>query len=263
MNYYKIKIQYEGTHYAGFQWQNNVPTIQSALNNALAQIFNKKFSTTAASRTDTGVHALEQIVKITSEESIDLLTFLPELNNILPREIRCINIENCESLFRPAVEAKAKEYRYLFTNKILQSNNASGFISNIANELDLKKINLCIEYLKGVHDFCNFYSAGSNVKSTVRNIFVCELKEINPHDFFSESELFQIPQELNQCYEIRIMANGFLKQMIRHIVSALWMVGTNKISVDDFLSHLNGPKLERQHWKVAPANGLYLYKITY
>ena len=61
----------------------------------------------------------------------------------------------------------------------------------------------------------------------------------------------------------QIQANGFLKQMIRHIVSALWMVGTGKLSGDDFLALLNGPKIDKQLWKVASPNGLFLYQIFY
>ena len=124
-------------------------------------------------------------------------------------------------------------------------------------------MNICIRALKGKHDFSNFYSSGSNVKSTVREISFCELCEINPHEIFAGSELFKLPVELRSCYQLRIEANGFLKQMIRHIVSALWMVGSGKITAEEFLSFLEGPKSEKQLWKVAPPNGLYLYRINY
>jgi tRNA pseudouridine38-40 synthase len=262
MHYYKTTIQYEGTNYAGFQWQDGIHTIQSEFNKSASQLISGKFTTMAASRTDTGVHAVEQIVKISSVNPIDCLLFLPEFNRALPRDIKCTNIEPCDGAFKPAA-AISKEYRYFFTNLKKNISDEGQFIANISNELNLNEMMICIRALKGTHDFCNFYSSGSNVKSTVRNIYLCQLSEINPNEIFSNPELFQVPASLSKCYEIRIEANGFLKQMIRHIVSALWMVGSGKLSTDQFLMYLHGPKNIKQLWKVAPSNGLFLYRISY
>lgn len=263
MNYYKTTIQYEGTGYAGFQWQNGTPTVQSEFNNAFSQVIDGKFTTMASSRTDTGVHAMEQVVKISSMNPIDFSSFLKVFNKALPSQIKCINVESCEGLFRPSAEAISKEYRYFFTNKTQVSKEDTQFIANISNKLNFDAINFCIRALVGKHDFCNFYSSGSNVKSTVRDIFLCELSEINPHEIFKDSELFHISKNITKCYELKIEANGFLKQMIRHIVSALWMVGSGKLSTGEFINFLNGPKSEKQLWKVASPNGLFLYRINY
>jgi tRNA pseudouridine38-40 synthase len=263
MYYYKTTIQYEGTNYAGFQWQNGIQTIQSEFNSAISQLIGGKFSTSAASRTDTGVHAIEQVVKISSENPINISSFVETFNIILPSQIKCIEVQPCERNFRPAVQAVSKEYRYFFTNKIQVSKEDRHFIANIANNLNLAEMMICARALVGIHNFCNFYSRGSNVKSTVRNISCCELSVINPHAIFSELELFQIPKDLSSCFELRIEANGFLKQMIRHIVSALWMVGSGKLSTDDFFTLLDGAKNEKQRWKEATPNGLFLYRIIY
>jgi len=263
MYYYKTTIQYEGTNYAGFQWQNGTNTVQSEFNSAVSKLIDGKFTTMASSRTDTGVHAMEQIVKISSTNPIDISSFLESFNKVLPSQIKCTIIESCEGLFRPSAEATSKEYRYFFTNKTQVSKEETQFIANISNKLDLDAIHFCVRALIGKHDFCNFYSSGSNVKSTIRDIFSCELSLINPHDIFSELELFNIPKNISSCYELKIEANGFLKQMIRHIVSALWMVGSGKLSTDDFINILNGPKNTKQLWKVASPNGLFLYQIKY
>lgn len=263
MHYYKTIIQYQGTLYAGFQWQNGAQTVQSEFNSAVSQLIQGNFTTMASSRTDTGVHAMEQIVKISSINPIDVLSFKDAFNNTLPPQIRCTHIEECVGLFRPSAEAVSKEYRYFFTNLTQVSKEDTQFIANISNPLNLEAMNLCVQALIGQHDFCNFYSSGSNVKSTVRVISSCELSLINPQDIFSHHNLFNIPKNLLSCYELRIEANGFLKQMIRHIVSALWMAGSGKLSTDDFMKLLNGPKSPKQNWKVASPNGLFLYKVNY
>ncbi|MGZ3790119.1 MAG: tRNA pseudouridine(38-40) synthase TruA [Bacteriovorax sp.] len=263
MHYYKTTIQYEGTNYAGFQWQNGIQTVQSEFNRAISKLVDGKITTIAASRTDSGVHAMEQVVKISSSNPINFSSFLEAFNKALPPQIRCIDVESCHGLFRPAAEAISKEYRYFFTNKTQVPKEERQFIANISNKLNLDAMMMCARALVGRHDFCNFYSSGSNVKSTVRNISFCKLSVIDPHEIFSGSDLFQIPKTLCSCYELRIEANGFLKQMIRHIVSALWMVGSGKISSDEFFALLNGPKNEKQIWKVASPNGLFLYRINY
>jgi tRNA pseudouridine38-40 synthase len=178
-------------------------------------------------------------------------------------DIRCISIEPCDGLFRPAASAISKEYRYFFTNKTQVDKKQQRFIANISNVLDLGLMLDCAQLLVGMHDFCNFYSSGSNVKSTIRKISICELTEINPNDILLDSALFPIDKDLNKCFELRIEANGFLKQMIRHLVSALWMVGSGKLSSAEFMTLLNGPKILKQRWKVAPPNGLFLYQINY
>lgn len=263
MYYYKTTIQYAGTNYAGFQWQNGTPTVQSAFNESLSKILNGKFTTMAASRTDTGVHALDQVVKITSSDPIDLITFINNFNEALPNQIRCLKIENCDGLFRPSASSLSKEYRYFFTNKTQVSKVETQFIANIANKLDVEAMKICVQALIGTHNFKNFYSSGSNVKSTIRHVIVCELSEINPQEVFSNEEIFQIPKDLNNCYQLKIEANGFLKQMIRHIVSSLWMVGSGKLSTNEFIELLYAPKSDKQLWKVASPNGLYLYRINY
>jgi tRNA pseudouridine38-40 synthase len=262
MNYYKAIIQYNGSNYAGFQFQNGLKTIQNEINHSLRNLIPGKVTTVGASRTDTGVHALKQILKITCDEKIKEDDFVNSINHILPPDIKFISLNQCSSQYRPTAVAATKEYRYFFTNKKIPTPHEQQFIANISNELNIEEVNKCIQMLLGTHDFQNFYSMGSNVKSTIRNIVVCELEEINPHSVFISSELFLISKNIHQCYQFKIIADGFLKQMIRHLVSALWMVGSGKLTVQDFQNLLNEARIEKKPWKVAPPNGLFLFNIN-
>lgn len=263
MNYYRAKIQYDGTSYYGFQWQKDIPTIQDDLNKAIKCIVAGKVTTMGASRTDSGVHAMEQVVKITSEQEIDCSTFLKLANSILTPQIRFLDIISCAGDFRPASDHLSKEYRYYFTNEKVITIKDRRFISNFSKPLDLNSISTCVNSLVGTHSFHNFCSAGSNVKSTTRTILTSELKEINPQIIFSQADLFMMPKDLKSCYQLKIEGNGFLKQMIRHIVSALWMVGSGKLTTEDFSILLNGPKKNTRMWKVAHPNGLFLCQVKY
>lgn len=261
MNYYKAFVQYDGTNYFGFQWQKDIRTIQSDFNQSLNELISGKITTMGASRTDTGVHAIEQIVKITSEKSIECSPFLLKLNNTLPASIRCLKLESCEAAYKPSTDNFSKEYRYFFTNKLKSSCFDQKFIVNHPYQLDLEVMKKCAQMIVGRHDFQNFCSAGSNVKTTVREILLCEISEINPRSVLPQSGLFQLPSDLNHCYQLRIEGKGFLKQMVRHLMRALWLVGAGKISLDEFRLLIDGPLKTKRLWKVASPNGLFLYRI--
>ena len=263
MNYYKATIQYIGTNYCGFQWQKDIPTIQNELNLSLAKLLNGKVTTLGASRTDTGVHAIEQIVKITSEQKIECESFLSKWNAFLPGQIRCLSFDSCNGAFNPTVDSHMKEYKYLFTNKLHSSGEDQKFIANNPYRLDIELMRKCAKEIVGTHDFKNFCSVGSNVKSTVREISLCEISLINPHMILPKTDLFLLPPNLNQCFEFKIKGNGFLKQMVRHLMSALWQVGSGKISLEEFSQLLNGIQKEKRLWKAAPSYGLYLYRISF
>lgn len=263
MHYYRIKLQYDGTDFAGFQWQKGPATIQEELNHALSKIQIGKITTMGASRTDSGVHAHDQMVKITSENLLSISTLPADLNRLLPRSIRCRSAEDCAGTFHPARDATLKEYRYLFTNTGRVSEKTRRFVANMPRPLKFDLMHQCTEAFTGEHDYVNFFSTGSNVTSTVRTVSRCELSEVDPRDLFSDPMLFSLPADLERCTQLRIEADGFLKQMIRHLVAALWMVGTEKLTVAEFKSLLAGPRNPKQQWKIATARGLHLYRVTY
>lgn len=261
MHYYKATIQYDGTGYSGFQWQAGAASIQGELNQALQSIHAGRITTGGASRTDSGVHAVEQVVKMTTENPIAFS--IEAFNQALPKQIRCLDLAPCGGEFNPNTNTISKEYRYLFTNRPHVIESERRFVANVSYQFDVDAMKRCAQLLVGTHDFCNFYSMGSNVKTTIREVYACELSTINPHEVFSHSPIFKFPFELTQCYQLKIEANGFLKQMIRHTIRALWMVGSGRFTEQTFCDYLKGPKAPKQLWKVAVPNGLFLYRINY
>jgi tRNA pseudouridine38-40 synthase len=261
MNYYKATIQYDGTNYFGFQWQKDIPTIQNEINLSLAKLVKGKITTSGASRTDSGVHALEQIVKITSEEKIECPSFIKVFNEALPSQVRCLELAPCEGSFNPIRFSLSKEYRYLFTNTLGTRGLEERFIANYPYDLNLALMQKCARMIVGQHDFKNFCSAGSNVKTTVREVLECDLDEINPHLILGNSDLFSLSKDVQSCYQLKISGQGFLKQMVRHLMSSLWLVGRGKISPDEFQDLLNGNPKTRRLWKVSTPRGLYLYRF--
>jgi tRNA pseudouridine38-40 synthase len=259
MNYYKAIIQYDGSDRIGFQWQEGMPTIQGDINLSLQQILQGKVTTRAASRTDKGVHAFGQVVKISAEDPSPLTSSL--LNSVLPPHIRCLNISPCPGDFIPSIDQISKEYRYLFTNTRGISGQDQRYIAQTPFALNFENIQACVSMLLGINDFRNFWSIGGTANTTIRDILQCDLTLIDPRDIFKGS-LFSAGQ-ITSCWQFRIVGKGFLKHMVRHLVGALWMVGNGRLSVEDFSILLRGEQQQMRPWKKADPRGLYLLKVSY
>jgi tRNA pseudouridine38-40 synthase len=190
MNYYKATVQYDGTNYCGFQWQKDIPTVQDDINQTLALFLSGKITTVGASRTDSGVHAVEQIVKITTDQQIECESFIFQLNKSLPQAIRCLNLVPCAGDFNPITGTKVKEYRYLFTNDLQMMAADQKYIANNPYKINVELMKKCAREIVGTHDFRNFCSTGSNVKTTIRDITFCEISEVDPHTVLPKNELF-------------------------------------------------------------------------
>jgi tRNA pseudouridine38-40 synthase len=259
MNYYKAILQYDGTDCMGFQYQDDMLTIQGDLNLSLQKILEGKVTTRAASRTDKGVHAIGQVVKISAENPS--LLDAHRLNSSLPSHIRCLDISPCAGDFIPSVDQLSKEYRYLFTNTPGVSGQNQRYIAQTPYELNFENIQTCVAILKGRNDFKNFWSIGGIANTTMRDILECDLTLINPQELF-RGTLFTAG-EVSSCWQFRILGKGFLKHMVRHLVGALWMVGNGRLSVEDFRELLHGEQKEQRPWKKADPRGLYLLKVNY
>jgi tRNA pseudouridine38-40 synthase len=254
MNYHKAILQYDGSERMGFQLQAGLPTIQGDLNLSLQQILKGEFTTRAASRTDKGVHAIGQVLKISAEDSIILDA--ARLNSVLPSHIKCLEISPCAAEFIPSIDLHSKEYRYLFSSVENQR-----YIAHVAFPLHIENIQACVAMLKGTKDFRNFWSIGGIANTTTREIFESDFTLINPQDLFKDT-LFSAG-DVTSCWQFRIQGSGFLKHMIRHLVGALWMVGKGSLSVEEFSDLLHGEQKQMRPWKKADPRGLYLLKVSY
>lgn len=162
-----------------------------------------------------------------------------------------------------------------------QHRNASRFAANVPMPLDIAAMRRCCALLVGTRDFRNFCSAGSNVSTTVRRVFACDVVEAESDSVEKALGAFPLPA---RCFVLCIEGEGFLKQMVRHIAASLWAVGAGRLSAAVWEELLLGaaPKCTvgsedadtfgvrqpvapatRKHWKVAPAKGLFLHRIDY
>lgn len=239
---YVLDISYKGTHYAGWQIQENAFTVQEELQNALSTMLAKPVSVMGAGRTDAGVHARQLIVHLDLEHPPSR-QFLHSLNGILSKDISANAIYQTQAPdFHARFDATGRSYIYQCTR------NKSPFHREFAlwlrHPLDMDAVNQATEVLLTQEDFASFCKARSDNKTNI-----CQIH----HAFWQESgELL--------CFHIG--ADRFLRGMVRSIVGTLLEIGRGKRSVADF-SRIIEAKDRRQAGPSADACGLFLDKVSY
>ncbi|MGB9877729.1 MAG: tRNA pseudouridine(38-40) synthase TruA [bacterium] len=235
-----LGVSYDGTDFAGFQKQEHLPTIQGELEDKLMICLGEKVRTIAASRTDAGVHAKEQVVNFLTNSSIPTENFPRMLNDRLPPSIRTIWAKEANPSFHARFSAKSRVYKYFLMNKEKVSPFLSRFSLIFPYELDIEAMREAGKGLLGMHNFSSF--SGEKGEKT-RNLLQLDIKKKGDIIIFT------------------LEANAFLKGMVRNIVGLLLQVGRGKFPPYIVEDCLQG-RLNATTFSVAP-QGLFLWKVKY
>lgn len=237
---YFLELAYKGTNYSGFQVQENANTIQAEIEKALHILFRQNFILTGSSRTDAGVHALQNFFHCDSE--LPLPAKIYSLNSLLPGDIIVKRIfavpENSHCRF----DAASREYRYY----IYHTKNP--FLSDRAYyypyKLEINEMNRAALIVKAHKDFSSFSKRRTQVKT-----FLCSIQH-------SEWKLE------NDCIIYTVIANRFLRGMVRGLVGTMLKVGRKIITPEEFEAIILGKNSVNADFS-APPHGLFLAKINY
>lgn len=240
----KLTIEYEGTHYHGWQSQINAVTVQDVIQNALQKLTGEDCDLIGSSRTDMGVHALGMTANFHTSSSIPSEKVSYALNNLLPEDIVIRSSEEVPADFHSRYSAKGKRYRYMIYNASFRSAILRNRVYHVRYPLNLENMRKASLSFVGEHDFCAFMATGSNVKSTLRTI----------HHVSLEKE--------EDTIRFEIEGNGFLYNMVRIIVGTLVEVGMGKIRPDEVSAIIESGE-RKKAGITAPAHGLYLVRVYY
>lgn len=254
---YRLTVSYDGTNFEGWQIQlDHQRTIQGEINKALKKIAKSDdISSLGSGRTDSGVHAIGQIVKVTIPLDIEAESLLRALNSHLPSEVRVLSAEVSTKEFHPVRDAKWKTYQYLFYEGDILPPQNRNLMTPVGRALDWDKALSALELFEGEHDFINYSTKGTEVKTTVRKIFKTRL-EIKAFDpiYNSNAE--------GRLISIQVTGSGFLKQMVRLIVGTVIAAGRGKVSEREILESFK-KEMPQKLAAVAPPQGLYLMHVEY
>jgi tRNA pseudouridine38-40 synthase len=239
---YKLRLSYDGTNYHGWQRQPDRRTVQGALEDAIFKVTRQRVSVSGAGRTDSGVHALEQVAGFRLIPTMGNREFFKALNAVLPRDIRINSLSKAPAGFHPRRSARSKVYEYRILNAPRVDPFRLRYVLHWPHRLDLRAMRKAAALFEREADFSAFSSN----------------RELHPVRTVLRSRLLRRGDEI--VYTIK--ADGFLRYMVRTIVGTLLEVGRGKIPPEK-VEELFREKGRTLHSPTAPAQGLCLMKVSY
>ena len=241
---YALGIEYRGTSYCGWQRQPHCDSVQQNVESALGYVADHPIELVCAGRTDSGVHAVEQVAHFDSSSARSTRAWILGANCRLPRDIRIKWVVPVAEDFHARFKATARSYRYIVLNDAVPSALFHDLAAWELRSLDQEAMNACAQLLLGEHDFSSFRAVGCQSKTAFRNVLQ-----------------ISVTRRDNMIY-LDIMANAFLYHMVRNIAGSLLVVGKGEQDSNWFRT-VFAARDRKLAAPTAPAAGLYFVRASY
>lgn len=242
---YKLTIEYDGGPFVGWQRQDNGPSVQGALEDAVFAFTGERAAVSGAGRTDTGVHARGQVAHIDLAEERPVDTVQAAINfHLKPLPVTVIEATLAAPDFHARFSATGRRYRYSILNRRAGPALDRGRVWHVPVPLDAAAMQRAAALLVGRHDFNSFRSAACQAASAV--------KTLDRLDVTREGERL----------EIDVAARSFLHNQVRILAGTLQLVGRGRWSLDDVARALTA-RDRTKAGPTAPPQGLCLMAVTY
>lgn len=239
-----LGVEYDGRGFCGWQSQAGVASVQETLEEGIARIAGMPVRLHAAGRTDSGVHALQQVVHFDTEAERPLSAWVRGVNRHLPDSLAVLWARPVVDAFHARFSAAGRHYRYVLLNRAVRPALSAGRVGWFARPLELAAMQEAACLLTGKHDFSAFRAAECQARSPIRTLY--RLAACRSDDRFT----------------FELHADAFLHHMVRNIIGVLVAVGAGKRP-----AHWAGEVLASRDRKLAAptfaADGLYLAGVDY
>lgn len=243
MKIIRLIVEYDGTRFAGWQWQLNGLSVQEIVEGALTQLLGTSVRVMVAGRTDAGVHARGQVVHFRTERQLPMSAYREGLNRLLPNDVAIRQASEAPVGFHARYSARGKWYRYSLHLSPMRSPLTARTAWQLRSKLDIEAMTAAAQAFVGRHDFSAFRTSGCDARTTIRDIFACDLQR--------EGDLLHID----------VRGGGFLRNMVRMMVGTLVDIGRGKRDAGDVARLLRGDL--PQAGPTAPPQGLCLMEVHY
>lgn len=241
---YALGLEYDGSGFLGWQIQQQQPTLQGCLEQAVAQVANHEVRIICCGRTDTGVHARCQVAHFDSVAERSERSWLLGINSQLPAGISLLWIRQVDQDFHARFSAYARSYQYLILNRWIRPALEADYVSWYRKPLDAELMHEAAQALLGEHDFSAFRAAGCQATHAVREI-----------------QAIKVRRESDRVI-LDVTANGFLYHMVRNIAGSLLQIGTGEHGVE-WMAQLLVSGDRAKAAPTAAAKGLYFVGARY
>lgn len=239
-----LGLEYDGSRFFGFQRQRQRPTVQEVLEAALAAVADRPVTIHCAGRTDTGVHALGQVIHFDTLAERSERAWVLGCNSNLPASASVLWARPAAAGFHARFSARGRSYRYRILNRWTRPGLLQGRVSWERRSLDAARMHRAAQFLVGEHDFSSFRAPGCQAKHARRN-----LHRIAVERFGDE-------------VRIEVSANAFLYHMVRNIAGTLIEVGVGKRE-PEWVAEVLALRQRARAGVTASPDGLYFVGVDY
>jgi len=249
-----LGIEYDGTAFHGWQRQRDVVSVQETLEKALSKVAAESIKVVAAGRTDTGVHATQQVIHFDTTAERHKDAWIMGTNTFLPPQVRVLWVKPVPSSFDARRSALSRRYLYKIYSHRIRPSLYRNQVGWCFKKLDLQKMREASEFLIGEHDFSSFRASECQSKTPVRRMM-----EINITSLASSHPVINSD---SPWINIEFEANAFLHHMVRNMVGVLWKIGAGE-AAPEWVKEVLLAKDRKTASITAPPQGLYLIAVRY
>ncbi len=239
-----LGVEYDGSDYCGWQIQQDCRSVQATLERAVSEVADEPVRTVCAGRTDTGVHALAQVVHFDTEAVRSLRSWVLGVNSELPDDVNVCWAREVPESFHARFAAVSRRYRYLILNRRVRSALCRQRAWVVYSRLDENLMGEAASSLVGEHDFSALRASGCQAKSPVRTVHALTV------------------ERRGNWIAIDVHANAFLHHMVRNIAGLLVRIGEGT-EPPSWAGEVLSGRDRRAAGITAPPQGLYFYEVEY
>jgi tRNA pseudouridine38-40 synthase len=240
-----LGVEYDGSRFCGWQVQQpGIRTVQGELEAALSRVANHPVRVTCAGRTDTGVHALSQIMHFDTSAQREARNWLLGCNSYLPEDVNLLWAREVPADFSARFSAQSRHYHYWILNRSVRSSLLARRVTWIHRPLDVGRMRGAAQALIGEHDFSSYRALGCQAKSPVRMLHQLHVRRYD------------------DLICLHLQANAFLHHMVRNIAGVLIAIGAGEQPVT-WAGEVLRKRDRTQGGVTAPPDGLYFSRVEY
>ena len=242
---YRLTLEYDGGPFVGWQRQDNGPSVQGALEDAIEKLSGERVTVTGAGRTDAGVHALGQVAHFDLEKVFEASKVRDALNHYLrPDPVCVLDAAVADGEFHARFSAQARHYLFRILNRRSPPALDDGRVWHVSPRLDAEAMHAAAQMLVGQHDFTTFRAAECQAQSPIKTL-----------------DRLDVSRRADEIH-IEASARSFLHHQVRSIVGTLKLVGEGKWRPRDVAAALQA-RDRRRCGTVSPPDGLHLVRVNY
>lgn len=258
-----LTLAYDGSQFVGWQVQPSGRSVQAVVEKALRRLTGETIRIRAAGRTDSGVHALGQVISFSTASSIPTARFPQALQTHLPEDITVRSARDVPESFHATYSAVGKQYRYVIYNGRRMLPFLRHYAFPYRGPLDVAAMHDAAQAFLGTHDFRSFETQWPNKATSVRTVTACSVRRTGGWRVWAPGPLeVSTPDHPQDFLCLDIAADGFLYNMVRAIAGTLLKVGQGRWTGSN-IERIIAAGDRRQAGETAPACGLYLVQVFY